>query len=123
MLPFEVPPDIASRPHYVLFDVDCVLVDLHQQPIMQMVQLAREAQASGCRLVLWSGGGDRHAREMAEVCGLQPDLCLRKPEYPIQPEAALAVLGHPPLMQFDDDPTEQVDGWPFMLVLEDGSIS
>jgi len=65
----------------------------------------------------------RHAQEMVDLCGLHPDLCLCKPEHPIKPDTAIAVLGHSPLMQFDDDPTEQVGGWPFLLVLEDGSIS
>jgi hypothetical protein len=31
-------------------------------------------------------------------------------------------LGHPPLIQFDDDVTERVAGWPFLLMLEDGGF-
>jgi len=107
-------------PPYVLLDVDGVCVDYYGRPMPGIERLVEVLRLLGFEIVLWSGGGAVYARKVAAALGFLTDVkrCYDKPDYPIQFDAALALLGRPPALQVDDDPTERVGDWPFLLVTE-----
>ena len=103
---------------YVLLDVDGVCLDYEQRPMPGIRTLVEAFRALGYGIVLWSSGGADYCRKAATACGITIDACHAKPAYPIQERAALKLLGRPPALQIDDDPSEAVPGWMFLLVDE-----
>lgn len=80
-------------------------------------------QLLGFEIRIWSAGGAERAQHVAASLGIPEAKCYSKPEYPIQPEAALALLGDVPALQMDDDPTERVADWPFMVTPCEGGLN
>jgi len=105
----------------VLFDVDGVLADGQEadkcQPRPGLRLLLDTLACLGYQLVAWSAGGRNHARAVVEACGFHGTIqrYLSKPDYPMAEEDALMMVGEVPALQIDDDPTERVGSWPFMV--------
>lgn len=107
---------------YVLLDVDGIvnLVGPGAPIRPGLVLLCDMLTCLGYELRLWSAGGAAHARSEAERAGIHGSVTayFDKAEYPMSEQAALAILGRRPALQVDDDPTERVADWPFMLLAE-----
>jgi hypothetical protein len=100
---------------FILFDVDGVLLDYDGEPMPGMQRVLNILRLLGYDIKVWSAGGAEHAQDAASQFGLDAE-CYTKPTYPIQVLDAIALLGGAPALQLDDDPTEHVDNWPFLLV-------
>jgi hypothetical protein len=72
----------------------------------------------GFRVVVWSAGGAKYAREVCEALNVHGSVreYADKPPYPMTEEEAEINLGRRPVLQIDDDPTERVADWPFMVL-------
>lgn len=69
----------------VAFDVDGTLIRLtadgRDVPNYDVIDQYRWFQAEGHHMVIWSGGGERYARQRAEQLGLVADLyCAKDPK-------------------------------------------
>lgn len=108
---------------FVLSDVDGVLLDYERKPRWDAIWVLHNLAALGFEIVVWSGRGETVALRVALSFGLPTSTrCFAKPDYPISLDAALALLGGAPVLQLDDDPTERVGDWPFLLIHCDGKM-
>jgi len=116
---------VADRKPLVLFDVDntvgCGLGGLNGpccEPRPGMSLLMAALFMLGYEIRLWSAGGAEHAEKTAEQCELTDFITgyHDKPDYPIQADAVVAMFGCLPVLSIDNDPTERVEGVPFVEV-------
>ena len=105
----------------VLLDVDGVIADGQAAkkcaPRPGIRLLVDTLARLDYEVVAWSAGGVLHARDVVYACGLNCVIhrFLNKPDLPMQEEDALRLVGERPALQIDDDPSERVGDWPFML--------
>ena len=107
---------------YVLLDTDGVVVDYEGVLRRGIRGLMDDFIAIGWEIRMWSGNGRDHAAEVANKYHLLCTDFATKPAYPMTKESVLAVMGSEPVLQFDDDPTERVGDWPFVLIQCDGKM-
>lgn len=63
----------------VAFDVDGTLIDYNYEPKPEVVALASALiTARNVRVIVWSGGGQDYAQQMAKKCGLKDVECFAK---------------------------------------------
>lgn len=116
---------MTARP-YALIDIDGVLgcgqVAPHCHHVPRADTLVRVCDALGYELHAWSAGGSAHARDVVAHGGWARMFTdyHTKPDYRTTAGRALEAIGrdHAPAIQVDDDPTERVSGWPFLLASE-----
>jgi hydroxymethylpyrimidine pyrophosphatase-like HAD family hydrolase len=102
----------ASR--LVLFDVDLTLVGYFFEDKFDIRPGARETiehlVASGWEVALWSGGGQVHAQEIADLMDINHLITgtHRKVEYPMSLSSVVEKFGQAPVAMFDDE--ENVEG-------------
>lgn len=101
---------------FVLFDVDGCLLDFHGEPMPGVTRLLDTVRLLGFQVRVWSAGGEKWARKAADSLGATEARCYDKPDYPPTEADALVLLGSRPALQVDDDATERIADWPFMLV-------
>ena len=107
---------------FVLFDTDGVVIDYYGVLRPGIFQLMSGFWAMGYEVRMWSGAGAQHAMEVADEWHLPCESFTTKPDYPMTREAVVAVLDGVPAIQFDDDATEYVGDWPFLLIACDGQM-
>lgn len=90
-----------------LFDVDGVIYDYSEniQPGIRL--LIKGLSDAGYTIAIWSAGGRNYAYGASARLGISA-LCVDKPPYPPTLDATIALLSQQPIIQFDDDPGEQV---------------
>ena len=102
---------------YVLVDVDGVILDYAGKMRWGVRNILHGFVEIGYELTLWSGNGEAHAHRTMRRADLPlSSRVFAKPDYPIQLDAALELLGSVPVLQLDDDPTERVADWPFIHI-------
>ena len=109
-------PDAAAPP-MVLLDVDGVVLDARGDP-MPGIGFALDLLAClGFEVVLWSAGGPAYAEAAGQRTGHHGAISgyRGKPTYPPTEEEALRFVRRRPVLQVDDDPTERVADWQFMV--------
>lgn len=113
---------MAELDREILFDVDGVILSNTTRQLVPGIQMLIDVlRLLGFKIAIWSSLGD-HAQEAVDKLGLNGVArCFEKPDYPIQLDAALALLGNPPALQLDDDATERVGDWPFAWIQHDES--
>jgi hypothetical protein len=114
----------TTEPGLVVLDVDgCIMLVEPGYPIRPgILTMVKAFVQMGHEVVLWSAGGEEHAKEQALRAHIDEYVShyYRKPEYPMTEADSLATLGRRPVLQIDDDHTERVADWPFLLVSMDG---
>lgn len=108
----------AERP-LVIVDVDLTIYDTFAQPprLIDGTRLLLESLGKTAEVHLWSAGGGQYAQKIAEECGVN-DLVQGyhdKPEHPPTEESAIQILGRKAILQIDDDLSERIPGWNFVL--------
>lgn len=102
----------------VLLDIDGVIESGPKHSRPGMVLLCDTLTLLGFEVVAWSSGGAEHALKAVERCGLHGSIhrFLSKPDYPMTKASVLERVGQRPALQIDDDATERIGDWPFMLL-------
>ena len=107
---------------FVLLDTDGVVVDYDGNLRPGVREVMSGLIAMGWTIKMWSGNGSRHALEVAKQFDLPCKSFTTKPEYPMTRESVVKAMKGVPAIQFDDDATEYVGDWPFLLVTCKGKM-
>src|SRR4051812_23995726 len=100
----------------VLFDIDGVILGVDGTPVPSAPALIDTLMCLGFEVHFWSAGGTRHVGDALQRAGIYGSFGAHdKPIYPPTEAAALKIIGRRPALQIDDDPTERVADWPFMV--------
>ncbi len=67
-----------NRRYTVCFDVDGTLIDYHNTPRYDVINILRSFQQLGFYVVVWSGCGEDYARHWNEKLGLKADKTVTK---------------------------------------------
>ena len=101
---------------FILFDTDGVVIDYFGCERPGIRDLMVGFTKMGYEIRMWSGAGREHAAEVAQQFNLPCTSFTTKPDYPMNRDVVSDVLDGTPTLQFDDDATEYVGEWPFILV-------
>jgi len=108
----------GERPLFII-DVDWTITDCGEPRRIRpgMRQLLGVLSVAG-EVHAWSAGGQAHVREVIDEFKLGEYIVAAhdKPPYPPREEEALAILGRKPMLQLDDDLSEQIADWPFIAL-------
>lgn len=58
----------------VAWDVDGTLIDYQGKPRYDIIQLFHSLEKTGCKMVIWSGGGTDYAQHIADKLGLTAEI-------------------------------------------------
>jgi hypothetical protein len=106
--------DVERR--IVLFDIDGVVLAVDGTPMPGAQALVDTLMCLGYEVHFWSAGGTLHVADALQRAGIYGGFkAHEKPTYPPTEDEALRIVGRRPALQIDDDPTERVADWPFMV--------
>lgn len=64
--------DAAGERCVAYFDIDGTLLTEDNQPNAYVLALLKHLHARGCRIYLWSAGGEDNCRRLAARCAIEP---------------------------------------------------
>lgn len=107
---------VTEGPPLVLFDIDGVILGIDGTPLAGATALIDTLMCLGYEVHFWSAGGTMHVADALQRAGIYGGFTIHdKPTYPPSEAEALRIIGRRPALQIDDDPTERVADWAFMV--------
>lgn len=58
----------------IAFDVDGTLIDQDGKPRYEIIEIYRMFESLGCHMIIWSGGGENYAQNIANRLGLKAEI-------------------------------------------------